>query len=462
MDKILLYTQSIVALIIIVSELGKGENLRRNLLVILFLTTFLFLCNFQAIWAFNSPFLKNNGMIHISQSISEDSIILANRYSGLFLAFFAMTYKFLQAREKKRAKSLFRKVVFNFNGNIEEKRFLQKRKVRLMPSMSSISYLMIYFIVLTCFSLIVILSGGIKTFLASPGALGFGGSSSLLIFLGLGKMPLLNKLIARKKLNINDYLLFLSTFIITLLNSRFMAGFIILQVFIIINYFVKPIDLKKLITLLLVFLLIFIVYGVYRDNSNFYDYSITGFLERIVLVFDRLNNGWVLVIDWFYGFNVEAFIGLAGAINYGSKNLIYHDLGISNLSIFTALIPSFIRNDPILPFRNIHEFFLAHYPYSGSIVPGGLESFFVHFGFIGIPLLGILTSYLVCFLHRNLCEKTVNTDLLVYSLLSTHILNLIRNSLSVTLFFFVGDLLVVYLYKLIVSIGRSKSLGCFD
>jgi hypothetical protein len=330
----------------------------------------------------------------------------------------------------------------------------------LAPSI--VSYLATYIIVLTCFYIIANFSyGGFSTFLASSGSIS-ASSTSILLLASIGKIPLFIRLISKSKITFTDYFLFLLVFLLILLNSRFMAGFIVLQILVIINYFIVPINFKNLILGASILFSIFIIYGIYRDNMNYYDYLDLSFFERIQLTFERIRIDSFAIVDWFYGFNVEAFVGLAGLLHYESARTLVHDLGISNLSIFTSLIPNAIRNDTNLPLADIHNYLVSLYPHTGSVVRGGLESFYAHFGVIGILFFGILTSYLISSFHSALYQKPSNKNILIYSLLSVHLLNLTRNSLSVTLFFAIGDLAIFYIYTHLVFLGKRKRKKAFN
>ncbi|MCW1968670.1 MAG: hypothetical protein KIH69_011220 [Anaerolineae bacterium] len=293
--------------------------------------------------------------------------------------------------------------------------------------------------------------GGLANMINQPGQ-AIGGQTMLLIAISLGKLPLFYKLSQRQSVKLIDILLFAVTFLLTLFNSRFLASFILIQLLLIYNYAVREVPRKVMAYAACALVFIFIGYGLYRDNAALNpDLSAS---ERIFAAIERMTSD-ENPINWFYRTNVEGFAGLAGLLTYIEQNgPITHDFGLSNLTLFTQLIPNGWRNNPDLPFGALAAYFASFYPYSGSVVPSGLENAYAHFGLFGILGLGGLLGYLTRYLHWQLRQPTPNR--LLWALLAVQIFNLIRGSFRSALFIGIADLVVFGLFSAILALKLKR------
>jgi hypothetical protein len=275
-----------------------------------------------------------------------------------------------------------------------------------------------------------------------------GGQTMLLIALSVGKLPLLYKLSHRQPVLYIDIALFAITFLLTLFNSRFLASFILIQLLLTYNYAVREVPRKIMLYAALALVLIFIGYGLYRDNAALN--TDLNLAERVVLIIDRFSSD-ENPVNWFYRTNVEGFAGLAGLLTYEEQiGGISHDFGLSNLTLITQLVPNALRNNPDLPFGAFANFFGDLYPYSGSVVPSGIENAYAHFGVIGLWALGVALGYLTRHLHYQLRLPTPHR--LLWALLSVQMFNLIRGTFRNALFYGLADWVIYTLFLKMLSI----------
>jgi len=415
---------------------------QRNLYLIIICATLLVLVQGQAWWILNQFQDGTTTTIsHLYQTIDIESAKLANLYVGLCVVVFAITYwlisKSCKAEEQLKLLSL------------PKQRFWQGSTWRTNITVS------VWVIVLA--GALIALLGGFQEVVDRPGA-SIGGQTFLLIMIGMGKLPLLRKLLIKRKVSKFEILLFCLTFFIVLLNSRFSAAFIIIQLTIVFNYCYKQISRRLLLGSFVVFFSIFIVYGLYRDNAILNVGSTAN--ERYGALIDRFDNS-ESPLDWFYRTNVEGFAGLAGILTYEKASSAFaHDYGISNVALIIQLLPNSIRKDKNV-LGEVGDLLDGLYPYlGGSVVPPGLEAAYAHFGVFGIILMGVILGYLAGYLHKIMLNPCKNR--LQIALLSVQSFNLIRTMVRFALFFALGDLVVLNLYKLILKNSKSSKLKKFQ
>lgn len=397
---------------------------RRNLFALLIPFTLFLLIHAQAWWILNQfEQTKLNTLIHLTQEISLSAAQTAIHYLFFLTTVFLLAY-------------------FGFRPSNKHK--LPVGKIRLIQS---IHYLSVSLWVMGLSLILIQTLGGLANMINQPGQ-AIGGQTMLLIAISLGKFPLFYKLSQRQAVKSIDILLFAITFLLTLFNSRFLASFILIQLLLIYNYAVREVPRKVMAYAAFALVFIFIGYGLYRDNAAL-NPDLTA-SERIFAAIERMTSD-ENPINWFYRTNVEGFAGLAGLLTHIEENgPITHDLGLSNLTLFTQLIPNGLRNNPNLPFGTLASYFSSFYPYTGSVVPSGLENAYAHFGIFGILGLGILLGYLTRYLHWQLRLPTSNR--LLWALLSVQVFNLIRGTFRNALFFGLADFVMCSLFMFILSL----------
>jgi hypothetical protein len=144
----------------------------------------------------------------------------------------------------------------------------------------------------------------------------------------------------------------------------------------------------------------------------------------------------------------SAFTGLAGILNTYLESGVDHDFGVTNLSLFTHLVPYYLRI-AILP--DLDDWIVSLSSVSGSVVPGGYEIWFLHLGFPGILVFCILLGVLPQWLHGRLVSA--DGDRLKYGILAVHVLNLLMVPLWAVAFWVLGDLCVLFAYRVVLSAG---------
>lgn len=301
--------------------------------------------------------------------------------------------------------------------------------------------------------LLVTQVGGINLALTQPGRM-IEGQTVYLLAVGLAKWPLLLKVATGVRPRLIDIAFWLIAVVITLFNSRFLTAFAVLQLIIVANYCWKELTRRALLLMVVPAVSIFLVFGLYRDYAfRFGTIGGSAAAQEFLSRPDEWNVG-----EWFYRTNVEGFTGVAGALTYQAEgNEFDYDFGVSEFEVFTKLIPNSVRNNPALPFKEIAEWLHEAYPYTGSVVPSGVELAYGHLSVLGIlvysAVLGILTRSFHTYARRRTRAR------LTALVLSVQLLNGVRASLFFAfLFFGLGDLVTLWLYRLFLAKPRSVKL----
>jgi hypothetical protein len=406
----------------IVRELRKPAG--KNLLMILVAATMIGLVQIQIVWLFFAFDSVPGRVTHLLQSISLEAAKSANLLATLFvICFCSLTYRLDTTRPTTRNDQIA-------TGRAE----------------TTLTYSVAMVWVLGAGAALAALAGGISSALEKPGQ-AVAGQTLFLILVSLGKIPLARKIALRRSVNALDVILYTAAFSLLLFNSRFLAAYAVLQLAMIFHYRRKEASTGVIVGLGAALMAIFVVFGLYREAAYARIYtpgfSTTEFIESNFTSGEAFN--------WFYAKNVEGFVGLAGIITYESdKGSLDHDYGVSNLLLLGQLLPNSIRTDPDLPFNDLAEGVRSAYPYNGSVVPSGLEASYAHFGPIGVIGLGFLLGYLVVKIHRILLETSESA--VTASLVSVHVLSLIREMIATAVFFALGEIFIVACYHKLLDL----------
>jgi hypothetical protein len=425
-DYLWLYLHVAILSIIILRELLRPYQ--RNLFVLLIAGTFLILVSGQAWWVLNR--LYNDelaGMMHLYQYVSISGARTANFYVGLSVLAFMFCYVIKDRR---------RSVIENTPQDNAKYAFIKSK-----------TYTYIYMFVISVAILLTESAGGFYASITNPGLNFSYGVTMYLILLSIGKLPILQKIAYNKKINLVDVILIVIVLFFTIINARMNALLIILQLIILLNYCRLEFSRRLLLLVPLFAFSILIIFGIYREFSSRGGF-VTGELDSSFFM-DYLDI--TTVIDWFYGFNVEGFVGLAGLLSHEeyTGRGIDHDFGLSNFVFITQFIPGALRTDQSLPLFHFSEFMRSIYPYKdGSVIPPGLEIAYSNYGLWGVILLGGFLGYLSQFLHIVMSKRKHR---LIYALVSVQSLNLIRGTFSNAIFFALSEIFMYFLYKLIKS-----------
>lgn len=318
---------------------------------------------------------------------------------------------------------------------------------------SALGYAAVALIVLGAAYLMADLLGGLSNI---PYVLGtmVGGQTVLLILISLGKMPALHKLAAGRRLNALDAGLLGLTLLLTLVNSRGQTLIIAAQLLIIYRYAYggKRLPRRELFLAAGAALFIMIGYGSIRDYvSKYHAYHWEG-LQAYYLG-TGTSQGFN-PFDFFFRFNIGTFTGFAGILSFWNQQGINYDLGASNGLLLTHLVPNALRSSFL---ADTEAWLSAIYPYDGSVVPGGYEAWFAHFGFPGIALFSFILGSWPGWFHRRLTAPAA--DRAKYGIFSIYVLNLILGSAWVMLFYALGDLAMLAAYRFIVWLDPARRPG---
>jgi hypothetical protein len=223
------------------------------------------------------------------------------------------------------------------------------------------------------------------------------GSTIFLVLLSLGLLPLLFKIMYKGRIGAGDITCFLVAFVITGIMGRLSAGFYLLMIALVLYYErgwaeapLTPRLIAKLLSFALASVVLFVAYGAIRGAQAFVSGNSLG---DIVAYIEEHPEKSVLSLEWNYRFDIEGMSGIAGAFtqSLSDPNSVHHDFGASwLLTGAIQSIPGFLKPyaSSITDLSND----LDWYPY--SIVPTGVESFFMSFGWSAI-LIYPLAQYLV-------------------------------------------------------------------
>lgn len=293
---------------------------------------------------------------------------------------------------------------------------------------------------------VIALVGGFNVWITSDRPLA-PGSTFLIFAVGMAAYPLLISLSYNQATTWHERLLFLTSFLLIMSFSRFLAIFKLLILLFAYYYRSKNCSIrlykKELILGFLLIGFIMFGYGTYRhvvariDNPSF--------INIIDYTIDNPENT-LMSVDLNYRIAIEGMSGLSGVLSESIQTSDSRfDGGISMLSVGVKMIPSFFREY----ISEIDAYISSIYWYHGSIVPGGLECFFVHFSFFMLILYPIaFCGYTYC-IHNHLM-KTANAERKLFLIvIAIFGLQLIRGS-TITLFVFTGAELLVVSFSLLL------------
>jgi len=426
LDWLWLYLQIIILVVITARELMRPR--KRNIFAIVMSLTMLILVQGQAWWILDQFEGSDIGYIqHLRQTINLGAARLANMYVGLSVICFGTTY-----------------VLFTLYTRPVVRREADKLQYRTHPPTYN---LLAAAWVLVTSTMLLQISGGLEAIVFKPGQTMAGGVTMFLMMVGLGKFPLFHKVAYSQKINWADLALCSLVLFLFLLNARFLAIFVLLQLVVLVNYCRVEIPRRGLLGIAFLVFLILIVFGLYREFTTRFESVELEALQEFFVPY-ILENG---ALDWFYHANVEGFVGLAGILTFeASQGGIAHDFGLSNLSVLTKLIPYVIRNDPDLPFMAFAETVESMYPYQeGTLIPSGMEMAYAHFGLPGVLGFGAVLGYLPHWLHTRMSNP--RADRVLIALLSVVLLHLIRGLFGGTFLLGLVEIIALLVYRFMRS-----------
>ncbi len=412
-------------------ELARPHG--RNIYAMALVLATLALVHGQAWWMLSKFSAAGTGVIrHLGKSISLHGACLANRYIGLSVLCFVVTYLVLSRR----------KAPLNQHAPARDDRQLVPNLNGILLSVWSLSFGAVALNYL----------GGIDMLVRNPGQYFGRGATMFLVLTHVGRLQLLDKISRRQKGNLLDILLFGSIILFQLFNGRGWTLFFLFQLLLLINYCRREVSRKMIMGCLVVFIFIAIVFGTYRQFSVVQEEIGFSDIPYAYQKYTDTDNA----VDWFYATAVEGFAGFAGILTYAdSQGGISHDFGLSNLSFWIKLVPYPLRLDPTLPFMDLEDGILEIYPYKDSITRSGYESSYAHFGIMGVLGLGVLLGVAVCKFHQKMMDPTRNR--LVIALFSAYLLLPLYGSFYFILFYCMTESCDLLAYKIIKSISIRLS-----
>lgn len=401
--KILLY----LTFILVLYRAFKHKQIYKSLVEFSILPLFVL----QGIWVINDwKSVKYKKILYFS--LTEETIFSSSLYIFIFTAIFvaANSYKVRSAP-------------------------LHGLRLSINKSSRNRMFLLGLGSLLVAFGGVVLMVGGLKSFLINPGQNIPGQTLFILIATG-AKIPLLVQIVSNNKIGKGEIILYALVFLFYLFNSRFLALFSLMNVLVAWDLFRRRV---KLLTFLLssFFLgLIVVFFGLYRDFS--YRYETEGLVEFL----EELRGFDIkYVIDWFFAFNLEGFLGLSNILYEYPGDCFWFDYGASYVALPMMLVPGQLKELDFFLFEWM-EVMKNMFPVGDSVVPSAMEQMFGHFG-----LIGILTYPLVLALFmrrfRNLTNGSLRNKILAVLLL-THCIGGIRGDIiGILIFFGLADLIIV-------------------
>jgi len=424
-DILLLIIQiALLSLIVLREFLTRGK---KNLIAIFFFIAHLVLVEGQALYVLSDLMTNSEPVFYASNVITFKSFTYANIVLTISVLIIYVTY-YLAMKKDIRPSST--------------------KSTELRESL--FSYVVVVGIMLAACCLLIRKLGGLGSFYYSMGVM-IGGQVLLMIMLSIGKLPLFAKVASGRKPNPLDWLLFIIAGLLIMLNSRGTAVFLATQ-YLLLGYFCGPKNTgtgKIFLKLGIVFFIIVIVYGGIRDFVTPRG-TFDGLIEHYFHSRGPDDIKALGMPDLFFRFMVGPFAGLSGILNTSTEIDVPHDYGISNLCLFTHLIPYRIRA-VLLP--DVEMWICSYFAVSGSVVPGGYEASFIHLGLAGIFLFALSLGVLPALFYKKLMSP--GADRLKYILLSVQMLNFVLVPAWCIVFWILAELGILFLYRLILSAGMS-------
>ncbi|ALA26423.1 hypothetical protein AVI51_11190 [Piscirickettsia salmonis] len=436
-------TINIVSLII-VFFLAFSDYKKNNFIAVLYWVVLTFLVLIQGIFI-SSDLLDVLNIQYLGNNITPEGHLLAS-----FIVLAIIVVVFIMRSSTSAVSRANRVCTENNNIHIKDSLYFP------------IGYYIFQWFALFVLSVSMIyLVGGLHSWLASsrPGA---EGGTVFLVLFGLFTYPLLLKLSSAYPFSIkkNDILLYAFSVLIIASFSRilFLFHFVILVICLVYNK--KSVNLKKykkhFILSFLVFIIIFFVYGAYRDVLPQLPEGSRTFTAAINLLVSKPELS-ILSFQRLYHVGIEGMSGVSGVLSQTLRmGTVQLDFGMSLFTGFFHLIPGPLRSlmDP-LP-----DYIASMYWYHGSVVGGGLENIFVHFSFLGFILYPFILYYFSYVLEKNIrnnIKKTaINDKFLIYAIYVAYGLQIIRGTLWLALMYIVAEICILYMAIFLFRIFIKK------
>jgi len=274
--------------------------------------------------------------------------------------------------------------------------------------------------------LMIINAGGIELFFLTPGSM-VPGQTFLILALGALKWNILVRLMRGLPVSASSIFFFLTYLFFCLFTSRFLTVFALVQLSIAWHYFVRPLNIFKLLPAFFLIFFVVFVYGGYREVAH------VGASNRAdaAFIIGSIQQFLPTMAEWFFNNNTEIFSGVCDALRQlrGGAKL---DFLIPELQAVFLLIPNFIRTDDSLLIARVMTDLATSGTRSNSVVASGFERYLYGLGVLGFLLYCLI---LLGFLH--LSERSLRLRRMTFSsIAAVQAVNGLRGSLMGVLIFF--------------------------
>ncbi|KAA6463113.1 hypothetical protein DYQ86_07235 [Acidobacteria bacterium AB60] len=262
------------------------------------------------------------------------------------------------------------------------------QEYRFLPS--NLFYLLLLSFESAVALILIVVVVGVSAFLTQsrPGAVP--GATLFIVLMSVGLFPMFLKLAYKSRVQPADWLCFLISLGVTAGFSRLhviLYSFILLIVLYYRRGWVeRPITLRMVSAFVFSGALLaafFVVFGALRDAQNYTHGSIRDLIQYNL---DHPEKS-VLYLDVTYRLGVEGMSGLAGALSDAQADpvSVHRDYGIQIvLDGISQLLPSALKQVVSEQIEEIQDWYWYKKP-PGNVSPG-LETSFVSFGWLGIPV----------------------------------------------------------------------------
>jgi len=427
-DWMCLYWQIGLLLVVGLREFIKPKE--RNIYVMAICASSLILVQGQAWWVL-SVFDATGDLTlnHINKIISAEGASLANLYIGLSVTCFFSTYFYLSRNSQSIVTST--------------------TSVSLHSSNLKITNYILLFWVIFFATIAVVIMGGVEAIISKPGQFMGRGATVFLVLVHVGRLPLIKALVASQKITLVSVSLFGFVALFQLFNGRGWMLFFLLQLCIAVNYCRRELSRKWMVGGVAIFLFVIFIFGMYRHFTSISESIGMDGLAAYISKYSGEDNP----INWFYSTSLESFTGLAGLLTFqDSFGDIANDFGLSNLGFWIRLVPYQFRMDDSYPFVVWDEYITGLYAYPDSITRSGYESFYVHFGLIGVLAIGVLFSYFANKFHSAMINPSKNRFLV--AIFSAYIILPLYGNLFFIFFYSMTELINIILFSFITLFSR--------
>lgn len=269
-------------------------------------------------------------------------------------------------------------------------------------------------------------AGGLELFFLTPGSM-IPGQAFLILALGALKWNILARLMTGLPVSASSVFFFLTYLFFCLFTSRFLTVFALVQLSIAWHYFVRPLNISKLMPAFFLIFFVVFIYGGYREVVHA---GASNSVDAASIIFN-MQQFLPTMAEWFFDNNTEIFSGVCDAIRQLRGGASF-DFLIPELQAVFFLIPNFIRTEDSMFIAGLMTELATSGTRSNSVVVSGFERYLYGLGIFGFLLYCLI---LLGFLH--LSERSLRLKRITFSsIAAVQAVNGLRGSLMGVLIFF--------------------------